>query len=70
MNGPETTSRCRFAVRCIKADGVRRVEFKRYAERGPAEIDLAGLRRVGIRAELVELAVSDGQDRVQSEERA
>jgi hypothetical protein len=43
------------AVRCIKPDGVRRVEFKRYPDRAQAEIDAAGLRRVGCPCEIVDL---------------
>ncbi len=55
------TTEAIYAVRCIKFDG-RRVEFKRYTERAKAELDVAGLRRVGIEAELVALEPAAGAD--------
>ena len=58
----------RFAVQCIKADGIRRVEFKRYTARDQAEIDAAGLRRVGIACEIVELALPAVADAVREAE--
>lgn len=59
----------RFQVDCIKADGVRRVMFKQYDDRHAADIDAAGLRKVGIMAEVVELPSSASAEAEHAESR-